>query len=218
MPLLNLGGKLMKARKKFNRGVILTVLTLLCVSIYLIGLDVTQNAEKPAIQKVVESYINTYVNYSMLPESYRIATPNIPQGELDSYTANMENDIKNYFSANDDSYKFITNTLKNDLQSQTTETTVVYSYQKTISKYTKFKFDKSTVTVTLETNSGYDGPDTNSPNSERLILNKVTTDTIVLKKISDEWKVVYSNINKPSQGNSLGGGMKVAVKREIKNG
>lgn len=203
----------MKARKKFNRGVIITVIAVLCVSAYLIGLDITQNAEKPAIQKVVESYINTYVSYNMLPQSYRIATPNIPQAEMDSYVAKMESDVKSYFAADDNSYKFMTDMLKSNLESQKTETTVIYSFDKTISKYTKFSFDKSTVTVTVETNSSYDGPDKNNLNSGRLKLNAVTTDTIVLKKVNGEWKVVYSNINIPSQKESFGGGM--VIKRKI---
>ena len=203
----------MKARKKFNRGVIITVIAVLCLSAYLIGLDITQNAEKPAIQKVVESYINTYVSYNMLPQSYRIATPNIPQAEMDSYVAKMESDIKNYFAADDNSYKFMTDMLKSNLESQKTETTVIYSFDKTISKYTKFSFDKSAVTVTVETNSSYDGPDKNNSNSGRLKLNAVTTDTIVLKKVNGEWKVVYSNINIPSQKESFGGGM--VIKRKI---
>jgi hypothetical protein len=203
----------MRARKKFNRGVIITVIVVFCVGIYLIGLDITQNAEKPAVQKVVESYINTYVNYNMLPEKYRIATPNIPQAEMDSYIAKMGSDIKSYFAVNDNSYKFMTDMLKSDLESQTTETTVVYSYTKTISKYTGFNFDKSTVTVTVETNSSYDGPDKSNSNSGRLKLNAVTTDTVVLKKVDGEWKVVYSNINRPSQSNSLGGG--IVIKKRI---
>lgn len=203
----------MKARKKFNRGVIITVIAVLCVSAYLIGLDITQNAEKPAIQKVVESYINTYVSYNMLPQSYRIATPNIPQAEMDSYVAKMESDVKSYFAADDNSYKFMTDMLKSNLESQKTETTIIYSFDKTISKYTKFSFDKSTVTVTVETNSSYDGPDKNNSNSGRLKLNAVTTDTIVLKKVDSEWKVVYSNINIPSQKESFGGGM--VIKRKI---
>src|SRR5665647_1165288 len=155
----------MKARKKFNRGVIITVIAVLCVSAYLIGLDITQNAEKPAIEKVVESYINTYVGYNMLPQSYRIATPDIPQAEMDSYIAKMDSDIKSYFAADDNSYKFMTDMLKSDLESQKTETTVVYGYEKTISKYTKFIFDKSTVTITVDTNSSYDGPDKSSPSA-----------------------------------------------------
>lgn len=203
----------MKARKKFNRGVIITVIAVLCLSAYLIGLDITQNAEKPAIQKVVESYINTYVSYNMLPQSYRIATPNIPQAEMDSYVAKMESDVKSYFAADDNSYKFMTDMLKSNLESQKTETTVIYSFDKTISKYTKFSFDKSTVTVTVQTNSSYDGPDKNNSNSGRLKLNAVTTDTIVLKKVNGEWKVVYSNINIPSQKESFGGGM--VIKRKI---
>jgi len=202
----------MRALKKFNRGVIITIIAVLCVGIYLIGLDMSQNTEKPAIQKVVESYIATYVSYNMLPESYRIATPNIPQAEMDSYTAKMESDIQSYFAAGDTSYKYITDMLKSGLESQTTDTTVVYSYNKTISRYTDFNFDKDTVTVTVETNANYDGPNSKNTSAVRVQLNSVTTDKIVLKKVDGEWKVVYSNINIPSQGNSLGGGMVIRKK------
>lgn len=199
----------MKALKKFNRGVIVTVIAVLCVSIYLIQLDIARNSEKPAIEKVVESYLKTYVNYNMLPENYRTSTPDVPQTVMDSYTAKMESDIKGYFAADDSSYKFITDMLKSNLQSQKTESTVIYSYDKTISKYTEFNYDNSTVTVTFETNSVYDGPDKNDQSLGRVKLNAVTTDTVVLKKVDGEWKVVYSNINRPSQRNSLGGGITI---------
>lgn len=205
----------MKTLKKFNRGVIITVIAVICVSIYLIVLDTSQNAEKPAIKKVVESYLNTYVNYNMLPEAYRTATPNVPQAVLDSYITKMESDIKSYFAPNDNSYKFITDMLKRDLQSQKSEATVVYSYTKTISKYSAFNFDRSTVTVTFDTNSTYDGADINDPTAGRLKLNAVTTDTIVLKKADGGWKIVYSNINRPSQGNSLGGGIRMKIQRKL---
>jgi len=132
----------MRPGKKINRGVIIAVIAIISVSIYLIGIGIIQNNEKPAIQNVVESYINTYVSYNMLPEKYRIANPNIPQAELDSYISKMESDIKSYFIVNDDSYKFMVNTLKSDLEIQKTETTVVYSYKKTISKYTAFNVSR----------------------------------------------------------------------------
>lgn len=197
----------MKPRKKFNRGVIITVIAALCVSVYLIGLSISENAEIPAIEKVAESYINTYVSYNMLPEAYRVATPDIPKAEMDSYLAKMESDIKSYFSADDNSYKFMTDMLKSDLEGQKSDVTVVYNYKKTISQYTSFNFDKSTVTVTVDSNTTYDGPDRSNPGTGRLQLNAVTTDTIVLKKVDSAWKVVYSNISIPSRGNSFGGGM-----------
>lgn len=197
----------MKPRKKFNRGVIITVIAALCVSVYLIGLSISENAEIPAIEKVVESYINTYVSYNMLPEEYRLATPDIPRTEMDSYLAKMESDIKSYFAADDNSYKFMTDMLKSDLEGQKSDVTVVHDYKKTISQYTTFNFDKSTVTVTVDSNTTYDGPDKSNPGAGRLRLNAVTTDTVVLKKVDSAWKVVYSNISIPSRGNSFGGGM-----------
>ena len=197
----------MRPRKKFNRGVILTAIAVVCVSIYLIGLSITQNAQIPAIKKVVGSYINTYVNYNMLPAQYRVTTPNMPQADLNSYLAKMESDIKSYFAANDNSYQFMTDTLKSDLQSQNIGTNVVYTYKKTISQYSEFNFDKSTVTVTVDSNTNYDGPDKNNLSAGRLQMNAVTTDTVVLKEVSGAWKIVYSNINRPSQNNSLGGGI-----------
>src|SRR5690348_2362774 len=104
----------MKVLKKFNRGVIITTIVVLCVSIYLTGLSIAQNAEKPAIQKVIESYLKTYVGYNMLPQNYRTATPEIPKAQFDSYITKMESDIKSYFAPNDNSYKFMTDMLKKD--------------------------------------------------------------------------------------------------------
>ena len=198
----------MKVLKKFNRGVVIAVIALIGVSIYLVGLGISQNAELPAIKQVTESYIQTYVGYNMLPKEYRTATPNVPQATMDSYIAKMQTDIKSYFAAGDNSYQFMTDALKSGLQSQISDATVVYSYTKTISKYTSFVFDKSTVTVTVDTNSSYNGPDTSSSSAGSFKGNAVTTDTVVLKKVDGAWKVVYSDITKPTQRESFGGGMR----------
>ena len=209
----------MRPRKKFNRGTIIAVIAVLGVSIYLISQSITQNAQESAIKKVVAGYIQTYVSYNMLPTKYRVATPNMPQTEMDSYVTKMESDIKSYFAPGDNSYKFMTDALKTNLQSQKTETTVIYKYSKAISKYTDFDFENSTVTVTVQSNSSYDGPDNSGPkiiqmqmDPSRVQLNAVTTDTVVLKKVDGTWKVAYSNITLPTQQSSLGGGIHVQVK------
>jgi predicted double-glycine peptidase len=174
-----------------------------------------QNSEKSAVKKVVESYLNKYVKYNMLPEAYRVASPNIPRTAIDSYVTKMEGDIKSYFTPNDNSYKFMTDMLENNLDSQKSEATVIFSYNKTISKYTAFNFNNSNVTVTFDTNTSYDGPDPSDPTAGRLKLNAVTTDSVVLKKVDGNWKIVYSNINRPSQRNSFGGGIRVKMRHSL---
>ncbi len=215
----------MRSWKKINRGLVIAVAAVLGVSIYLISLGISQNAQIPAIKKVVAGYIGTYVSYSMLPAEYRTSASDISQTEMDSYITKMDNGMKSYFASGDSSSQYITNMLKTNLESQKTDTTIVYSYTKEISKYAGFDFDGSTVTVTVDSNTSYDGPNnlnkgipqtspggsgglgvhnsvhvqTTDNSTERVQLNGVTADTVVLKKFDGNWTVVYSNLTLPSQ-------------------
>lgn len=216
----------MKSWKKINRGIVIAVVTVLGVSIYLISLGISQNAQIPAIKKVVASYIGTYVSYNMLPSTYSVHTPDMSQTEMASYITKMDHDMKTYFAAGDSSSQYITNMLKTNIEGQKTDTTIIYSYTKKITKFAGFDFDGSTVTVTVDCNTSYDGPSntgmpqtspsdpgiadllsgtsshvhaTDNSNTVRVQLNGVTTDTVVLKKVAGSWKVVYSNLTLPSQ-------------------
>jgi len=204
----------MKIFKKLNRGAIISIIAILGVVIYLLVHNTAQKADKPEIKKVAENYINTYVKYNMLPEDFKKDVSKIPKKEIDDYILKMENDIKSFFAADDNTLKYVTDNLKTGLENQKVQNNVVYSYEKEISSI-KYKFDESAVTVTVISKSKYDGPDKMNPSAGRSKLNAVTNDVLVLKKISGSWKIIYSNIDSPSKANSLGGGFKNVQKIEI---
>lgn len=203
----------MRLRMPFNRGAFIAVAAVLGVGVYLIALGFNRDAQIPDVKKVVDSYLRTYVSYSMLPEQYRTANPAMPQNEIDRYITQMNDEMKSYFATDDSSYGYVTNALKKNLERQTKQANVMYSYTKDILQYTSFDFGHATdtVTVTLETNSTYDGPDLGSPNAERVQLNEVAVDTVMLKKVDGSWKVAYANITIPSQPTTQGNRAKPAV-------
>jgi hypothetical protein len=192
----------MKFLAKLNRGAVLSIAVLLAVVIYLIALQLSHNAARPEIESICRNYIKTSVDYTMLPQKYRVDKPSIPQSELDSYIAKMGNDIKAYYPDNEQMYKYVINTFKTSLQNQAKGNGTVFSYTKDVSYFKKLAFDGNSVTVTIVTNSSFDGPANSGTGAARTAVSTQTTDTITLQKTGDKWYVVYANLQKPSTGDS----------------
>lgn len=187
----------MKFLAKINRGLILTVVIVAAIAIYLIAQSISQADEKPKIKDVCQQYINTAISYSQLPENYRKANPEIPQAELDKYIADMSKDLKAFYTDKEETYKGVIERNKEYLENQAKGVGVVYSYTKEIKEYENFVFDGDTVTVSIGTNSVFDGSDISSPLSPRGKVTGKTVDTITLQKVDGEWKVIYAFLEQP---------------------
>jgi hypothetical protein len=201
----------MKFWAKPNRGAVLSIAVLLVVVIYLIALQFSHTAARPDIKSVCGNYIRTAVNYRMLPVQYRTDQPDMPQTAIDSYIEKMTDEIKAYYPANTQGYKYAVDKYAANLIAQAKGNGVVYSYMKEILSFSNFDFNGSSVTVTILTNSSFDSTDT--PGAARASVSAQTTDTITLQKIGGVWKVVYADLPDPSNGGgpSVKPGMTVTV-------
>lgn len=193
---------------KINRGVVLTAIVLIAVVIYLISVTITQNAENPKIEDICKKYIQTEVSYRMLPQKYRIDNPQMPKEEQDKYISDMTNNIKAYYSDNTQSSKYLIENLKNGIENQAKGLQLIFNYQKEFVEFKDINFDNDRVSVTITSNTSFDGYNANNPGKNRDKIHQLTDDLITLQKISGEWKVTYANINIPMnsdlyQGNNI---------------
>ncbi|NJD02434.1 MAG: hypothetical protein FIA99_07530 [Ruminiclostridium sp.] len=187
----------MKFLAKINRGLILSVFVLTVVVIYLVTLSISHAAVIPKIKEVCTNYINTEISYKMLPEKYRKEKPDMPQNELDKYIVEMAMDIKAFYTDNEQTYKYLIDRNKADLENQSKGIGIIFSYKKDIADYKNIVFDGNTVTVTILTNSSFDGPDITAPGMQRGNVSAQTNDTILLQKTDEEWKIIYADLQQP---------------------
>lgn len=185
----------MKFLTKINRGLILTSVILIVIFIYLFAQSAAEARVKPEIKDLCQKYINTEISYKMLPEKYKKENPDMPQAELNKYIDDMRKAIKAFYTDNEQSYKYVIDRNKTDLESQAKGIGVVYSYKKDITEYKAFTFEGKTVTVTILTNSVLDGPST--PGAPRESIAAQTTDTITLQETDGQWKIIYADLQQP---------------------
>lgn len=184
----------MKGLAKINRGLLLTAAVVIAAVAYILIVTAGQNAQKRAIEKVCQDYIETAVTYSMLPAQERQDKPTITTARLNDYMTEMDGKIGQFYPAGSAQLGYALKSMKNSLKSQAEGQDVIFSYSKKIVKYTDFSFDGDTVTVTpsclstIET-AGATGHSTSS---------QTTTDTIILQKTGGVWKVTYAYLTQPA--------------------
>lgn len=191
----------MKVLSKINRGLILTVVVLLGVIGYLIGLEIVQNGARKDIQAVCEKYVAAEVSYRMLPEANRSDTPNLSTEALETYLSNMKQDLTSYYVDNEQTYRYLLDSMEDSLRAQAEGEGVVYQYDKEIIKMDiTFRGDMATVSLTCS--NTYRGPSDmayskqTAPAAVKTIQGE-TTDSITLQRVEGEWKLTYSNLSTP---------------------
>lgn len=192
--------------KKINRGLIATVIVLIAVAVYLVSLSISRADEENRIKEVCESYVKTAISYKMLPKEYRKEAPEIKKAELDNYISQMSKDLKAFYIDNEQSYKYVTDWNKQELENQSKGIDVVFNYSKKILKFTDFVYDKDVVTAQFESDSSFEGPDLTNKSVKRRKVTMQTKDSITLQMQEGKWKIVYADLQQPvrdSQGNQM---------------
>jgi hypothetical protein len=200
----------MKWLSKINRGAILTVFVLLCVTVYLVSLSIIHSAQIPGIEQLCRAYLADEVRYSMLPEDQRKDVPDMTDTELASFLDGMEKAIAAYYPEGEEYARFAIKSKTADLTAQAQGQGIIYSYSKDIVDFTGYVFDKNTVTVsfisdtTIETSmAGMSG----LPEKTKMTMDM--NDQIILFKKDGEWHIIYAGITRPDKN----GGMEYPVGR-----
>ncbi len=193
----------MKVLAKINRGVILTVVVLLGVAAYLIGLEVMHSSARKEIGALCEEYVQAELGYHMLPEEYRGATPGMTEAELDSYIAQMKEDLTPYYVNNEQTYQYLFSSLEQSLRNQAQGYDVTYELTKDIMQ-TEITFDGDKARVQLSCYTTLKGTTAYTPDIAATTPNnsvsRETRDTLYLQRVDGEWKLTYSNLTIPYAG------------------
>lgn len=196
----------MRFWKKINKGFILTIIVLIILIIYLVGVEKQREADKTEIKNACEEFVDLTNKYLVLPEEMQSLTDKITEEQEKEYGEEAEKALKNIMVDNTEAIKiqhqFLIQALKNGYNLTDELRT---KYERDILEITSYEFEGNTVTVTFSSNVEIETKYLNYLNQEQTKALSFTapSDEIMLEKVDGKWKVVYSNLQYETYGNSL---------------
>ena len=183
----------MKKFKKINKGLILTILVLLVLTIYSINIEKQRKEDKTYIKEVCEEYIKTIDEALVLPEEMQDLKIEISKNKKDEYEKVVKDNLKKVMIDNDEVIQLTYDRLEDTIYNS--ESRVTKSERK-ISKISSYEFDSNKVEVNLNavvntTTKYLNGNDEEESKPDSFVSNN---DIIELQKIDGKWKVTYSNL------------------------
>ena len=185
----------MKLLKKINLGLILTIIVVLAVAIYSINVELKRNKEKDTIKTVCEDFIKTTSDYVSLPEEYQSLANKISEEDFNNYINEMKDKLKEKMIDNNDAIDIQATILETELEEQLASQNIVTNFERKITKLSSYTFDGNQVTVSFK--SKVDKEIKYTENGEEKTKNDAfdtVTETIILQKVDNVWKVVYSDL------------------------
>lgn len=185
----------MKALKKINKGLILTILVLIVLILYFNDLEKQRDKDKPDIKKTCEDFIELTDKYSVLPEELQKLQENIPEEKVNEYINQMQKDLANIMIDNQEAINIQQKILEENLKNGYSALEVRTNSSRKIQKVSSYQFENNQVTVSLkdnviETIKTFEHDEEIEKNNEF----EASEDEIVLQKVEGKWKVVYANL------------------------
>lgn len=204
----------MKILKKINKGLVLTIIVIVVLSIYLISVEMKRNAEKSKIEQTCKEYISMLETYLKTPvdldklytgeeiESNKNEIKEKAEKVIAKQVTSLEQDLKQIMIDNDKAIDIQKKTIESYLQElYNNPSQVIESYNKEITQITKYKFEDDQVIVTFNTKTeketkylSQDEQTGEYKEETRKDTEKFNNETITLKQDKDKWKVVYSDM------------------------
>ncbi|MCI9365924.1 MAG: hypothetical protein HFJ54_05070 [Clostridia bacterium] len=200
----------MKVLRKVNKGLILTIIVLIILSIYLIGVEANRNKEKADIEKICKEYVELTNKYAVMPEENQKIYNNsqITAGEAEKKKEDLKKEINTQMNkfAEELKNKMIDNETAINMQkeiigdflenSNDIFSSAIVKYNREITKIRKFDFDSDQVTVAFDTKidveTKYLGAELEETTKKENF--NANLETITLKKVDNNWKVVYADL------------------------
>lgn len=185
----------MKVLRKINKGLILTIIVLVILTIYLVGIERQRKADKEVIKTACEEFVDFTDKYLVYPENMQILTGQMSNSQKEEYEKQMKNELKKIMIDNDEAVKIQYEYLKAILENQDYEEEKRTNIDRKITKITGYEFDGNQVTVTfnskVEISSKYleSGEEKTRQNSH-----ETSQDEIVLQKVDEKWKVISADL------------------------
>lgn len=212
----------MKILKKINKGLVLTIIVIIALVIYLVGVEKQREADKDDIIKACEEFIDFTDKYSVIPEDVLKLGEVFSQDKLNEYIQKMKNELPEYMIENNEAVGIESQILQSNIENaystesnteqENTEQTeqsnekivksIKTKIESEITKISSYEYDGNQVTVTLSlttdvtTNYLNNGETQENQNTLRENGNQ-----IILQKVENKWKVVYSDLQYDDYGN-----------------
>lgn len=205
----------MKILKKINKGLVLTIIVIVALVIYLVGVEKQREADKDDIIKACEEFIDFTDKYSVIPEDVLKLGEVFSQDKLNEYIQKMKNELPEYMIENDEAVGIEAQILQTNLENaystesnteqENTEQTgqsngniinsIKTKMEREITKISSYEYDGNQVTVTFNSTTTLT---TNYLNNGETQENQSSfngyEEQIILQKIDSKWKVVYSDL------------------------
>lgn len=207
----------MKILKKVNKGLVLTIIVIVALVIYLVGVEKQREADKDDIIKACEEFIDFTDKYSVIPEDVLKLGEVFSQDKLNEYIQKMKNELPEYMIENDEAVGIEAQILQTNIENAySTESTIETEntdeeqagqsneniinsiktkMEREITKISSYEYDGNQVTVTFNSTTTLT---TNYLNNGETQENQSSfngyEEQIILQKIDSKWKVVYSDL------------------------
>ena len=207
----------MKILKKVNKGLVLTIIVIVALVIYLVGVEKQREADKDDIIKACEEFIDFTDKYSVIPEDVLKLGEVFSQDKLNEYIQKMKNELPEYMIENDEAVGIEAQILQTNIENAySTESTIEpentdeeqagqsneniinsikTKMEREITKISSYEYDGNQVTVTFNSTTTLT---TNYLNNGETQENQSSfngyEEKIILQKIDSKWKVVYSDL------------------------
>lgn len=195
----------MRILKKFNKGAILTIIVLVALVIYLVGVENQRKEDKTIIKQKCEEIIDVIDECMVYPEDMQKLGEEISKENKTKYEEQVKEKLAEKMIDNKEAVEIQAKILISNLNYQNDENEIRTKYKRNIDKITGYQFEGDQVTVTFlstvqvekKYKDGLTGEEqTSSQNFS------TSNDEIVLQKIDGNWKIVYTNLQYNEYGNS----------------
>ena len=196
----------MRVLKKINKGLVLTIIVVLALTIYLVNVEKGRKADKEIINNVCEEFIDITDKYAVLPENIRNIMKNtslqeiqnglngIAKEEKEQYLKEMKTELEKIMIDNQEVINMQYESLENELEASYNIQSVRTKIERNITKIKSYEFDGNQVTVTFNSKLKISTVNLTANSEEKENQEKIdiTDDTIILQKVDGKWKVTYS--------------------------
>lgn len=198
----------MKFLRKVNKGLVLTIIVIVALVIYLVGVETKRSAEKPNIEQAVKDYIEIVDKFAVMPEEYQKIYTKIKNEDeaneidekldkaIEEQLSKFEQEIKTKMVDNKTAIELQKNILEPIIsQNNDFKQSVMTKYDRQIKKIKKYEFDEDQVTVTFDSDIEIETKYMEGKKEKtKKNTQKAQDESITLKYEDGTWKIVYSDL------------------------
>lgn len=195
----------MRILKKINKGAILTIIVLLALVIYLVGVENQRKEDKQIIKQKCEEIVGVIDECMVYPEDMQKLGEEISKEDQAKYEEQVKEKLAEKMIDNEEAVEIQSKMLISNLNYQNNENEIRTKYKRNIDKITGYQFEGDQVTVTflstVQVEKKYKDALTGEEQTSSQSFS-TSDDEIVLQKIDGNWQIVYTNLQYNEYGNS----------------